>query len=49
MKKYVVDADAPVLASVKIAKNAQHVAGIKYINFCKGSCIGGSNFYKHLV
>ena len=33
MKKYVVGVDAPALARVKIAKNVQLVAGIKYINF----------------
>ena len=33
MKKSVRDVDAPVLASVKIVKNAQLVAEIKYINF----------------
>jgi len=32
MKKYVGGVDAPVLASVKIAKNAQLVARIKDIN-----------------
>ena len=31
--KFVVGVDAPVLASVKIAKNAQLVAVNKYINF----------------
>ena len=42
--------DAPVLASVKIAKNAQLVAVIKYINFgMEGALEGGSKFYKHLV
>ena len=32
MKKYVVGVDAPALARVKIAKNVQLVAGIKFIN-----------------
>jgi len=33
MIKYAVVVDAPVLASVRIAKNAQLVARIKYINY----------------
>ena len=46
---YVVGVDAPVLASVRIAKNAQLVAEIKYINFGMEGSKGGSKFYKHLV
>ena len=41
MKKYVVGVDVPVLASVKIAKNAQLVAKIKYTNFGVGFFCGG--------
>ena len=55
MKKYVGGVDALVLASVKIAKNAQLVARIKYINFgmssrsWMGENNGSSKTYKHLV
>ena len=36
--------DAPVLASVKIAKNAQLVAVIKYINFEMEGALSSINF-----
>ena len=35
--------DAPVLASVRIAKNAQLVAEIKYINFGMEEALNSSN------
>ena len=49
MKKYVVGMDAPVLASVKVAKNAPLAAEIKYINFGIQGSKGSSKFYKHLI